>query len=252
MAKKNNGQNGVLIDKWTWKYNGVEDGLSAHLRGEEVEPQGSEGHRNSADMRHMLVKEKEVAIEVRLLKEFDDGTLPRTVNAVEFVVICPELNIRLTGSDIEVLRVALWAKLEKAYEIQWEPWYLVQIASAQSFRGDLETGFALSQNTIYRGIGHDGAVLMREFDRSRTSGPWRYKPWPGEYQMENGNVLACIPATSKNDKALSEFRARIRELQARLSELVKPEVINQTLANLAAIGLPAPSKSPAIDDARGN
>src|SRR3989344_4537160 len=47
--------------------------------------------------------------------------LQKMEDSVEFVVICQELNIRLTGSYIEVQRVALWAKLEKAYEIKWEP-----------------------------------------------------------------------------------------------------------------------------------
>lgn len=244
MARKtNNGRDGVLVDTWTWKYRGIEADLGAHLRGEEEGPQGSEGEMHlSEDKRPLLVKEQVIKIEVRLLKELADEALPRTVKAVEFVVICRELDIRLIGSDIEVLRVALWAKLEKEHEIAWERWYLVQIASAQAFVGDQETGFALSQNTIYRGVARDGTLLMREYDRGRTFGPWRYKPWPGEYQDKGGHVLACIPATSANDKALSEFRARIIELQRRLSELVKPAVILQTLANLSAVGLPAPSR----------
>ncbi|ABM97051.1 hypothetical protein [Methylibium petroleiphilum] len=244
MARKsNNGRDGALIDTWTWKYRGIEDDLSAHLRGEEDEPHGADGemHR-SEDKRPLLVKEQVIKIEVRLLKDLADEALPRTVKAVEFAVICRELDIRLVGSDIEALRVALWAKLEAAHEITWERWYLVQIASAQSFVGDQETGFALSQNTIYRGVTRDGTLLMREYERGRTFGPWRYKPWPGEYQDKGGHVIACIPATSANDKALSEFRSRILELQRRLSDLVKPAVILQTLANLSAVGLPAPTR----------
>lgn len=242
MARKaNNGRDGVLIDTWTWKYQGVEDSISAHLCGQESEPIDADGSMHPAeDRRHLLVKEQVLKIEVRLLKEFKDEELPRTVKGVEFVVVCAVLGIRLVGPDIEALRVALWAKLEKAHEISWERWYLVQVAAAQSFKGDFEVGFALSQNTIYRGVAKDGTVLMREYERGRSFGPWRYKPWPGEYQDKGGHVIACIPATPENEKALDEFRDRIRELQRRLSDMVKPQVILKTLANLAASGLPAP------------
>lgn len=247
--RSNSGRDGTLVDTWTWKYRGVEEEISAHLRGEEEDPHGAEGDmRRGEDKRSLLVKEQVIKIEVRLLKNLADEDLPRTVKSVEFAVICRELDIRLVGSDIEALRVALWAKLEKAHEIAWERWYLVQIASAQSFVGDLETGFALSQNTVYRGVASDGTVLLREYERGRTFGPWRYKPWPAEYEDRGGHVLACIPATEANDAALAEFRSRILELQRRLSDLVKPAVIFQTLANLSAVGLPAPEGRAEVDD----
>lgn len=241
MASKTNGRNGILVDTWTWKYKGVEDGLSDHLRGEAFDPEGSDGDMvQSEDRRGQLVQDRIVKIEVRLLKTFKDEQVPRTVQAVEFSVQCPELGIGLIGSDIEALRVALWAQLEKEHEIKWEEWYLVQIAGASAHVGDLEVGFALSQNTIYRGTAKDGTVLMREFERGRVFGPWRYRPWPGAYQDKGGHVIACIPATQENSIALNEFRERIRELQRRLSDLVRPREIMRTLANLAASGLPAP------------
>jgi hypothetical protein len=238
MARKDNNGKGALIDKWTWKYKGVEDELSAHLRGEEEEPDGPKGMSKSDDRRKMLIADKHVELEVRMLKTYTDEQLPRTVKAVEFSVTCAELGIELIGTDIEVLRQAAWAKLEKQFKIKWETYYLIQIAHAQAFVGDFEVGFSLSQNTIYRGVTHDGSVLMREYERGRTFGPWRYAPWPGEYQDKGGHVIACIPATDKNDRALNEFRARIRELQERLSDLVRPEEILATLENLAATGLP--------------
>lgn len=239
--KGSNGADGLLIDTWHWKYQGVEAALSPHLRGEEAEPHVAEGQMESSeDKRDQLVKEQVLAIEVRMLKKLSDEQIPRTVKGVEFKVSCKALGISLIGTDIEILRTALWSKLEIAHEIKWEKWYLVQIASANSFKGDLEVGFALSQNTIYRGVAKDGTILMREYDRGRTYGPWRYKPWPGAYQDKGGHVIACIPGTSANDDALDEFRDRIRALQKKISDLVKPEAILATLANLAGIGLPAP------------
>lgn len=238
MARTSNGK-GLLIDIWHWKYQGVESELAANLRGEK---DGNDPLSNPEPAKADLVKDQIVPIEVRMLKNFDEENLPRTVKAVEFTVSCKPLGINLQGTDLEVLRQALWAKLEKEFEIHWETYYLVQIAGARSYKGDFEIGFALSQNTIYKGAAKDGTILMREYDRNRTSSPWRYKPWPGEYQDKGGHVLACIPATKENDKAMDEFRARIQELQKRLSDLVKPKNILSTLANLAKVGLPAPSE----------
>jgi hypothetical protein len=239
VARRSDNGQGLLIDRWHWKYKGVESELAAHARGEA--DIAGEPLKEAPDEPPKLVKDQVLEIEVRMLKNFEDGQLPRALNSTEFRVSCKAMDITVVGTDLELLRRAVWAKLEKEFEIEWEEWYLVQIASAQSFKGDFEVGFALSQNTIYRGVAHDGSLLMREYDRGRTFGPWRYKAWPGEYQDKGGHVIACIPATKENRKALDEFRARILELQSRLSELVKPEVILSTLANLAQAGLPAPS-----------
>lgn len=243
MARKDNGKDGFLVKKWSWKYPGVKADLAPHLTGEDEDPIGPDGQmKRSEDKRPLLVKDQVLDIEVRMLEKTADESLPRTVNAVEFKLVCKALDISLVGSDIEVLRAAMWAKLEKAHEIKWEEWYLVQVAGAQSFKGSFEVGFALSQDTIWRGVAKDGTELMREFERGRTYGPWRYKPWPGVYQDKGGHVIACIPATEVNKRALDEFRERIYALQERISDLVKPEVILDTLANLAGTGLPAPVK----------
>lgn len=242
--KENNGKDGILVKKWVWKYQGVESEVSDFLSGNEEEPHGPEGvMRRSEDKRNMLVKEKLIDIEVRMLEQLKDEMLPRTVNSVEFKLICRELGITLIGPDIEALRTAMWAKLEKAHEIKWETWYLVQVSSARAFAGDMEVGFALSQNTVYRGVARDGTVLMREYDRSRTFGPWRYRVWPAAYEDKGGRVIACIPATEANRAALDEFRDRIRALQKLIADMVKPEEIVQTLANLSGIGLPSPLQS---------
>ncbi|MBG6083086.1 hypothetical protein [Rubrivivax gelatinosus] len=238
---RNNGRDGALIDTWYWKYQGVDSDLSAHLKGEERDLE-DDGNGPRQDRRPQLVKEQVVKIEVRLLKELADEQVPRTVRAVEFAVVCPALGIRLQGTDIEALRVALWSKLESIHAIRWERWYLVQISPASSYVGDIETGFCLSESTIYRGVARDGTALMRERPRGRNYAEWRYGLWPGEYQDRNGHVMACIPATEANERSLEEFRARIRELRCRLSELVRPEVILQTLANLSGVGLPAPEQ----------
>jgi hypothetical protein len=250
MARKsNNGADGFLVKKWQWKYQGVEADLSSHLCGEDEEPVGQKGAmERTEDKRPLLVKEQVLDIELRLLENLSDDSLPRTVKAAEFKLVCKALDLCVVGTDIEALRLAMWAQLEKAHEIKWEKWYLIQIASAQSFKGDFEVGFALSQNTIYRGVAKDGTILMREFERGRSFGPWRYKPWPGVYQDKGGHVIACIQGTAANDAALDEFRDRIRALQKMIGDLVKPDVILSTLANLSGIGLPAPHRPELAED----
>lgn len=99
-------------------------------------------------------------------------------------------------------RFGLWCRLRS-------PLALMAFAGADCasrvLRGDRETGSALSENTIYKGTARDGSVLMREFDRGRTLGLWRYEPWPKEYENRAGHVVACTRARSKNIKAMQEF-----------------------------------------------
>lgn len=199
MAAKRSGDSrkGILVDTWKWKTKTLDSEISAHLRGEDDEPKGPDAEMTrSEDRRPQLVEDKVLNVEVRLMKKFSAyGDNEGQLNAVEFQVRCDEIGLVLVGSDIEVLRTAAWAKLEERFKIAWERYYLVQIASAQSFKGDYEVGFALSQNTIFRGVAHDGTVLMREYDRGRTSSPWRYRPWPQAYEERPGHAIACIKDT---------------------------------------------------------
>lgn len=193
-----------------------------------------------ASVADSLATERKIPIEVRLLKRYEEGTLPRAVKSVEFRVVSKELGLSVIGSDIEVLRQVVWSKLEKEFKIRWEPWYIVQIAPASSYRGEIETGFSLSQSTVFRGVAKDGSVLLREYDRSRNLGHWKYRSWPEEYHDERGNLLACIPATEANEQALDDFRDRINELKKRLARLVNPQHIENTLRDLSGVGLPSP------------
>lgn len=129
---------GILVDTWEWRTPAVDTDLSAHIRGEDEEPFGPDGEmRRSEDHRKKLVKDKVLKIEVRLLKQhFNTGDAEGQLRSVEFSVACDEIDLKLVGSDIEALRTAAWAKLEAQFHITWEKFFLVQIASAQSYKGD--------------------------------------------------------------------------------------------------------------------
>jgi hypothetical protein len=237
MARQSNGK-GTLVDTWYWDFPGID------LVGSLGHPEADEDEGNAHERAKKLVKGQKIPVEVRILKHYTgEGGAQQTPKAVEFSVSCPALNLSATGTDIEALRVAMWSMLEKTYKIQWERYLIVAIGNAHGFQATVETGFALGTSSVWKGVAPDGTIILREFDHggNRFSN-YKYRPWPGEYSNKDGNVLACIPATEKNEAAIEQFRASILTLKERLQELVKPEQILQTLENLSNIAmLPAPS-----------
>lgn len=241
-GKSSNGK-GVLVDVWHWTYKGVEADLSTHLRGRSATAETDDPLGEAPEQAPLLVKDQKVEIQLRLLKQFDQtDSAPASVRSVELAASNDTLGIYVQGTDIEVIRTAVWAKLEAEYRITWEEFLLVEIdREARYYRGRSE-GFSLTTVTVWKGTARDGTQLLRELDTSRTSGPYKYRAWPGVYEDRNGRVVACIPATDANCDAMEQFRARIVELRTRLEDMVRPEVIFETLAGLAkSTLLPAPS-----------
>lgn len=237
MARQNNGK-GTLVDTWYWDFPGID------LVGSLDHPESEEAEVHAHERAKQLVKGQKIPLEVRLIKQYNgEGGAQQTPKAVEFSVTCPMLNLSVSGTDIEALRTAMWSMLESTYKIEWERYLIVVIAGAASHQAQIETGFALGTSSVYKGTAPDGTVLLREYDRGYGRSTWKYRPWPGEYSNKNGDVLACIPATEKNEIAIEEFRASIMTLKHRLQALVKPESIQETLENLSKIAmLPAPSE----------
>lgn len=241
--KSSNGA-GILVDTWYWTYQGVEGDLGKHLRGKAAQEEGDDPLNEAPDPKPLLVKDQKVPIEIRLVKKFNDDAIPASVKGVEFVASNKHLGISLAGTDIEALRVAVWSKLEAEFRIEWKPYLLIEIDSAGSWYRGISEGLSLTEITVYRGMARDGTELLREYDRNGVSGPYKYRPWPGEYEDKNGRVVACIPASEENQASMKNFRARIAELRKRLADLVKPDVIMATLANLSGSNLlPSPSEA---------
>lgn len=214
----NEGSGGKLLDTWIYEYKGVTE-----------YDNGPEGEARKT------VEPKKVEIELRLIKEFENSAQPPlATKSVCFVVTCKEADIKLKGTDIESLRAAMWEKLDARYEVKWERYYLVRIRPESPYEG-VGTGFTFSFDWVEKGVAWDGTLLLRE--RPRYSGGDRISPWPGEFRDKNGKVMACIPETEANTKALKEFRDRIDELRERLAGFLKPEQILRTLANLSESNL---------------
>lgn len=221
---------GTLVDTIYYESTGVTltDAARAALGGEEGE-----------DAPETSVGKVKVPVEVRLRKHFStDHGKDRPVSELQFALVCRKPAITLRGPDIEILRAAMWAELDKDSAIEWEQYMLVTIEPTLSYGEGISEGLRLATETVWKGTTKDGLHLLKQMGRNRLDvHAWSYNPWPGQFTDKRGRVTACIPATKANEAAMEEFRIRIREMRERLKDLVRPDQIMQTLANLSGIAL---------------
>ena len=225
---QNNGE-GVLVDTIYYESAGVT------LTEKAAEALALDHSLEANDVKVGQVK---IPIEVRLRKSFKSGGgTNRSVNQLQFSLVCRTPHIVLRGTDIETLRLAMWAELDKSTAIKWEPYLLITIEPALNYGEGISEGLRLEERTVWKGTTQQGYEMLREMGRGRLDHGWIYRPWPGAFTDKAGRVTACIPGTPENNAALEEFRERIRTLRSRLQDLVRPETIVSTLANLSSIPL---------------
>lgn len=222
--------NGKLIDTWHYEYSGI----PAHQSDDPEEETGPP-----------KVKPIKVAVNLYIYKEYAGVTPPLAVKEVYFVVKCKNPEFQISGSDIEALRAAMWEHLDEHYAVQWEKWFLVEIRYHGPYEG-MGSGLTFGYKDVERGVAYDGTELLRE--RKWGMREETISPWPGEFRDKRGDVIACIPATPQNQKAMKEFAARIDILREKLIELVKPEQILQTIATLSGIPLLPPISAEVEDE----
>jgi hypothetical protein len=200
------GSGGKLIDTWYYEYEGIE-----------------ETHEDESSQH---VKPKKVAIEVRILKKFEGEAPPLATKSVIFTVSGE--NFKHAGTDIELLRLAMWADLDAKFAVKWEDYFLVRIDHSHPYQGQ-GTGMHFSYETVEKGTAWDGTLLLRQRDWARDL---VIKPWPGEFTDKHGNVMACIIDSPENRKSLEEFSSRIDGIRDRLAEFLKPSEIMKTFASM--------------------
>jgi hypothetical protein len=206
---------GKLVDTWYYEYQGIDP-----------EHEGESPR----------VAPLKVPVELRLHKKFADTTTPPLpAKEVWFEVVCPSGDFKLTGSDIEALRAAMWGKLDEAFAVKWERYFLVQIGRERVYSGQ-GTALSFSYDDIEKGTAFDGSLLMRRYQMSKGL---VIEPWPDEFRNNRGRVISCIPATEENRVALEAFAKKIDELREMLTKFLEPEHIMQTLANGLSSMLPA-------------
>jgi hypothetical protein len=206
---------GKVVDTWYYEYTGIIEGADAETAPSQIK----------------------VPVYLVIFKKFDESSEPPMgVNEVWFEVQCPKFGFQIHGTDIEVLRTAMWNKLDKQFEIKWEQYYLVQITRQSPYFG-LGTGLAFTYQSVAKGTAWDGSFLLRK----QEYGHRHVERWPGAFADRHGNVVACIPDTEENTEALRRFSEKIDELRNLLADYLRPEKIMETLLNLAGVfQLPPP------------
>jgi hypothetical protein len=232
-----------VIDTWIYKVKDVEFETREYVEpedGDHGKDERSESERY--EMKKQRVKNKIVTMQVELHKKTTHSEEPpHPTQDVHFEVYCKELDLRMNGTDIEALRAAVWAHLDKKFGIKWEYYYLVKVEKQRAWRAD-GTGMVFNYDGVWKGTTWDGKLLLKQYD----GGHYVIKVWPGEFTDEHDKVIACIPADEMNKTALKEFTRRIDVLREKLADFLRPENIVATLTNMSALALlpPAPPGEP--------
>lgn len=184
---------------------------------------------------------KKVEVDLYLCKKTDaSDTPPYPLKNVHFEVRCEEPKFCFVGTEIEVLRAAAWARLDERYTVEWHPYFLVKVGHSPGYGNGISNGLEMSYDTVYKGVTWDGKLLLKQY--ARFDRETQIKPWPGRFVDKGGHAIACIPNNDANEVALKEFQKRITKLRELMTDYLRPERIQETLANLAGLSLlpPAP------------
>ena len=220
-----------VIDTWIYKVKDVEFETREFVEREDKDyGRDDRDESEKFEMKKQRVKNKIVTIEVRLIKKTSQSEEPpHLTEDVRFEVYCAELDLHIKGTDIELLRAAVWEHLDKKFAIKWEQFYLVEVAENRPWGGSDGTGILFEYDTVWRGTTWNGKFLFKKYE----SNEFKIKTWPGEFTDKGGKVIACIPATEPNKLALEEFVRRMNEMRKVMANYLRPERILQTLANLS-------------------
>jgi len=211
---------GTLIDTWHYAHKAV--------GARSVDGDGEE------EAGEPLVEERKVEIKVRLFKATSPSERPPHVtSAVRLEAECREFGIRVEGTDVEAIRRAVFSRLDETLRIAWREHFLVRVERPHIYDGT-GSGAAVSWSTVWKGVAWDGSELMRELGRYEGK-TWKVSPWPGAFTQRDGRVMACIPATEANERALREFAAKLDRFRELLGDFLAPDRIDRTLANLSGV-----------------
>lgn len=179
---------------------------------------------------------KKVEIDVFMKKRYamsDDQKPPFATIGVIFEAVCTAADVRMAGSDLDSVLLAMRGKLDNHFKIKWANWLIVTVEAVRQF--DREgAGLNLTWKRVERGETLDGNVLLRRYNGHRSfNNRWTVEPWP-EVVKEEGHVVACIEATEANLAALNQFQENINQMRKVLASFVTPDRINETLAAIAS------------------
>lgn len=224
-----------LIDTWTYKVKDVTIDRLDYVEAEDPANDERERRERYAPRKERITN-KAVTINIYAVKRTTQSEEPpHPLDTITLLVKCPELNLKLEGTDIAALKDALWSMLDKKFEIKWEQYYLVEVNETRIYHGSGK-GLEIVYDDVYKGTTWDGKNLLRRW----RGYEYKIEVWPGAFKDEHGKVMACIPVNEENSAALKEFCARIGVLREKLADFLKPDVIQQNLARLAGLRLLPP------------
>jgi len=180
---------------------------------------------------------KKVTVDLYLTKKLcqkpADG--PAQTLAAGIWAVCDETGDSEFGTDINAVIAGIRSKLDASFRISWEKWLVVTVNPVRAYGKDGGGGLELTWKEVERGTTVTGDVLMRSYNlRAEWFNRWQIEPWPAQVLGDDGRIVATIPATPENEKALQRFVEQINELRKRLAALVAPGEIERTLAAIAA------------------
>lgn len=180
---------------------------------------------------------KKVVVDLYLQKRLgqkpSDG--PAETTAAGILAVCDETGDTEFGTDINAVVAGIRSKLDNAFRIAWEKWFVVTVNPVRAYGKDGGGGLELTWKEVEKGQTLTGEWLMRSYNlRAEWFNRHLIEPWPDQVRGDDGRIVAAIPATEANEKALELFVQQINELRKRLAALVAPGEIEQTLAAIAA------------------
>lgn len=180
---------------------------------------------------------KKVVIDLYLQKKLSQKASegPAETTAAGILAVCDETGDIEFGTDINAVIAGIRSKLDSAFRIAWEKWLVVTVNPVRAYGKDGGSGLELTWKEVEKGQTLTGEWLMRSYNlRAEWFNRHLIEPWPDQVKGDDGRIVAAIPATEANERALEHFVQQINELRKRLAALVAPGEIEQTLAAIAA------------------
>jgi len=222
-----------LIDSWVYKVKDVEIDRMDWIPPEDAMAEDNRPKEERYKKKKDRIVNKTVTVQIFMTKRTTQSEEPpHPLESVELEIVCKELDLHVTGTDLSAMKDGMWSMLDKKFEIKWESYYHVQIQPSRVYHGT-GTGLEISYDDIYKGTTWDGKTLMRRWN----SRDFEIKPWPGAFKDDKGRIMACIPATEENRQALKEFCKRLDLMREKLAEFLRPDNIVETFKRLSALSL---------------
>ncbi|NTF16954.1 hypothetical protein G6L37_00745 [Agrobacterium rubi] len=197
------------------------------LVGEDATGDEGEGR----DLRKVV--NRKVSIDLYMVKKFntmEERPAPAETIDLAFTLHCPELDIKVHGSDVSVMLKDMRGQLDHRFKIKWVNYYIVRVSPARNYDGGIGSGLTFSYDTIERGVALDGSVLMRRVNRwgDLHSNLFVIEPWPKDVR-ENGKLVATIIATDETLARLENMQEKIHMLRKAIAAMVTPDRLEETL-----------------------